>query len=109
MSVEVEFRLDEAALQQVLTGPDGPIAIAVASIAQEIVNIAKSLAPVDTGRLRASIVFLLGRTQNAVFAEIGTNVEYAPYQEFGTKYMTAQPFLIPALLRVSGRLSGGQI
>lgn len=29
---------------------------------------------------------------------MGTNVEYAPYQEFGTYKMAAQPFLVPALL-----------
>ena len=41
---------------------------------------AKEKCPVDTGRLRNSI-------SNAVYdndAYIGTNVEYAPYQEYGT-------------------------
>lgn len=54
---------------------------------------AKRLAPVDTGRLRASIrtrlMYLVG--------EVFTDVEYAPYQEFGTSKMDAQPFLEPAL------------
>ena len=30
-------------------------------------------------------------------AEVGTNVEYAMYQEFGTYKMVAHPYLIPAM------------
>lgn len=51
------------------------------------------LCPVDTGRLRQSINYRVSNTE----AAIGTNVEYAPYVEFGTKRMKAQPFLRPAL------------
>lgn len=54
---------------------------------------AKALSPVDTGALRASIT---SQTQDNV-CHVGTNVEYAPYQEYGTYKMKAQPFLIPAL------------
>ena len=36
-----------------------------------------------------------GSNKNAVY--IGTNVEYAPYQELGTIHMAAQPFLKPAV------------
>ncbi len=34
---------------------------------------------------------------------VGTPVEYAPWQEFGTKYMDAQPFLRPALALAQGK------
>lgn len=44
-------------------------------------NEARRLAPVDTGRLRGSI----GRDVGARQAEIGTNVDYAPYVEKGTR------------------------
>ena len=54
---------------------------------------AKQLAPVDTGRLRNSITH---QQYNEDTEIIGTNVEYAPYQEFGTSRMAAQPFLRPA-------------
>lgn len=41
---------------------------------------AKKNVPVDTGRLRASI----HRTSNKLNGTVHTNVEYAPYIEFGT-------------------------
>ena len=40
------------------------------------------LCPVDTGRLRGSITH--GVDMGELCAYIGTNVEYAPYQELGT-------------------------
>lgn len=48
---------------------------------------ARKNAPVDTGRLRASIthrVYPEGTTK--VVAEVGTNVAYAAAQEFGTRH-----------------------
>jgi len=45
---------------------------------------AKKLAPVDTGRLRASITPEVRSENEAIMGVIGSNVEYAPYQEFGT-------------------------
>lgn len=50
-------------------------------------------APVDTGRLRASI----GTEVHEDYALIGTNVEYAPYVELGTSRQDAQPYLRPAI------------
>ena len=55
---------------------------------------AKKLAPYDTGNLRNSITHEVDDGEPAVY--IGTNVEYAPYQELGTINMTANPFLKPA-------------
>ena len=55
---------------------------------------AKRRAPVDTGRLRNSITH--EERDDGLAAVIGTNVEYAPYQEFGTRFHAAQPFLLPA-------------
>ena len=55
---------------------------------------AKFLCPVDTGRLRGSIVYQVDAEDDAVY--IGTNVEYAPYVELGTRKQKAQPFLRPA-------------
>ena len=60
--------------------------------ALEIERDAKLNAPVDTGMLRASITSTGGGSEY----EIGTNIEYAPFVEFGTRYMAAQPFLLPA-------------
>ena len=56
---------------------------------------AKKLAPVDTGNLRNSITHDVDDGEPAAY--IGTNVEYAPYQELGTIHMKAKPFLKPAV------------
>jgi HK97 gp10 family phage protein len=58
---------------------------------------AKINAPVDTGRLRASITNRLDIEDNLLVGIIGTNVSYASFQEFGTSKMAAYPFLFPAL------------
>lgn len=55
---------------------------------------AKAMAPVDTGLLRGSITSV----PEGMTCEIGTNVEYGIYQEFGTYKMAAHPYLVPALV-----------
>jgi HK97 gp10 family phage protein len=57
---------------------------------------AKQKAPVDTGRLRSSIATRLNSSKDTVVVEVGTNVEYAPYVEFGSSRSPAKPFLLPA-------------
>ena len=54
---------------------------------------AKQLAPVDTGLLRNS---LQTRVDGPTKATVGTNVEYAAYQEFGTRHQKGKAFLTPA-------------
>ncbi len=61
---------------------------------------AKKACPVDTGRLRASIVYGSGILE----ATVGTNVEYGPFIEHGTRKMRAQPFLFPAFEAASQHL-----
>jgi len=86
-------------------------------------NAAADLAPYDTGLLKNSITYAIageapaktaykaddgnasgsysGQAQadhgGARHVYIGSNVEYAPYQELGTAKMRAQPFLGPAI------------
>ena len=48
---------------------------------------------VRTGRLRGSIASIV-KSDNVV---VGTNVEYAPYVEYGTVRSRAKPYLRPAL------------
>lgn len=55
---------------------------------------AKRACPVDTGRLRNSITHIVDEGTRHVV--IGTNVEYAPYVELGTRHQKPQPFLKPA-------------
>jgi HK97 gp10 family phage protein len=64
----------------------------------ETEGLAKQACPVDTGRLRSSIKY----TKTAdLECTVGTNVNYAPYIEYGHKsrgssYVPAKPFLFPA-------------
>lgn len=52
--------------------------------AKKIQKNAKYLTPVDTGHLRNSIKTKSETTQDGAEAQVYTNVEYAPYVEFGT-------------------------
>lgn len=66
--------------------------------------VARSLCPVDTGRLRSSIVMRKGRDGMGFYVEVGTSVSYAAFVEFGTSRQPAKPFLTPAIAQASGFL-----
>ena len=51
-------------------------------------------APVDTGTLKRSIGLTID--DGGMAAQVEPTVEYAPYQEYGTRFMEAQPFVGPA-------------
>ena len=57
---------------------------------------ARQNSPVDTGRLRASILPEVRGEGNNVLGVVGSNVEYAPYQELGTRYIKPRKFLTNA-------------
>jgi HK97 gp10 family phage protein len=48
---------------------------------------------VDTGRLRQSLQPSVVRTGNTIRGTVTTNVEYAPYLEYGTSRMQPRPFM----------------
>ena len=54
---------------------------------------AKIAAPVDTGRLRASITPEVTLEGPDVIGIVGSNVVYAPFQELGTKHIKPKRFL----------------
>jgi len=61
---------------------------------------AKQIVPVDTGNLKGSIESRVIRNSDGeVVGVVGSNVRYAPFIEFGTSKMSAQPFLRPAVER----------
>lgn len=94
-----DFRLilDQGGLNKLLESPQGPVGKHLARSAVKVDRSAKNLCPVDTGRLRASINWRLANDSRGLLAIIGTNVDYAPHVEFGTRYQRAQAFLRPAL------------
>lgn len=71
---------------------------------------AKIKAPVNKrrglgGRLRSSITHKTENFgSNNPAAIVGTNVEYAKFQEFGTSKFPAQPFLYPALIENKSKI-----
>jgi phage gpG-like protein len=64
---------------------------------------AKKLAPVDLGLLRGSINHRVVKSIGRTTGQVGTNVEYAPYQELGAPSINlpaangGRGFLRPAL------------
>lgn len=93
MSVEKNLSLYTAKLKNALNENRD-------AVAEELVKKARSKAPVVTGQLRDSITII------RVFSnlEVGPTVNYAPYVEFGTSKMEAQPFLQPATEEIRATL-----
>lgn len=67
--------------------------LAVGKAALDIEANAKRLAPVDTGLLRNSIH---SRQTGRLNWEVESPVHYSVFQEFGTRFMRAQPYMTPA-------------
>ena len=95
--VKVESKLDEINQQA-----DQQIIKALKTIGLKAESYAKkSLTEqhaVDTGRLRNSVTHDVDTEEMAVY--VGTNVEYAPYIEFGTyggKRMKPRPYIRPSI------------
>lgn len=61
----------------------------------ELQNKAMRTAPVDTGTLKRSIGLEI--TEAGMTAEVEATAEYAPYVEYGTRFMKAQPYIRPSL------------
>lgn len=55
---------------------------------------AQKNAPVDTGTLKESIG--LDISDGGLTATSKARAKYAPYQEYGTRFMEAQPYMKPA-------------
>lgn len=79
---------------------NGPVGGALKRWAKDVQELAKSMAPVDTGELRDSIDIKYGKTDTGITADIGTDVFYGGFQEFGTSRNPPHPYLRPALVAV---------
>lgn len=89
---DIAFQIVEDHIEEIEWAKDMATQIALEAIGLQAEGYAKKKCPVDTGNLRNSITHVYDEDS----AYIGTNVEYAPYVEFGTSRMKAQPFLRPA-------------
>ncbi len=100
----VHFIADEAAMFALLQGPEGMVARDLLRRAVNVESAAKVNASggppgpnVQTGRLRSSITHEIDHDSSGLFANIGSNVEYALYVEAGTRFMHERPYLRPAI------------
>lgn len=85
MGVKVTVTLNEAEIQRLLRSPDGDVVKAVKRVATATANIARGLAPVDNGPLRASIrVSDVRTTAKEVKVWVYTPLEYGLYVHEGT-------------------------
>ena len=91
----IEFRVNKDNTDEVLRALQTAKQRALEAIGLQAEGYAQLLAPVDTGRLRNSITHKVVDEDSVA---VGTNVEYAIYQEFGTSKMKAQPYLKPAVM-----------
>lgn len=96
--------LNEGAIRFLLTSPAGPVAKDLLRRAVRVESQAKRNASgrpgprVRTGRLRASISHrLVAGGRYGIYAQVGTNVEYGGFVEYGTDRAPAYPYLRPAL------------
>ena len=67
---------------------------------QAKINVSKSPPEhpqVQTGRLRSSIIHQVTKEGNEITAEIGSNVVYSKWLEFGTSKHSPYPWLFPAV------------
>lgn len=114
MSSRLESHADE-----VVSKLEDAVYLALDAIGAQAAGYVFGLAPADTGRLRNSIAWATKKTEGKSYnyrddkggsytdqigsgcpdytVVIGTNVEYAVYQEFGTSLVDAQPYLRPGV------------
>lgn len=75
---------------------------AVRETAESAAAEARALAPVRTGRLRASIeVVQISETEMA----FGASAEYAPFVEFGSSHQAPHSFITPATINAREKLA----
>lgn len=77
-------KFTEAGLRRALNAPNGGLVRDIYRRTKLVENEAKRLAPVDTGRLRSSIVGEVRHRGGLVYGRVGTRVRYARYVHNGT-------------------------
>ena len=92
MSVTIKVTFDK--FPQIAAAMPEKTSQVVRKASFDIEGQAKDRAPVDTGALKNSISTEF--ENNGLIGIIAPHVEYATFVEFGTKRMSAQPFMTPA-------------
>ena len=97
MKVVIETRNFETVAKRLIDiGPQGQKALTKTLVkgGHLVETAAKEKCPVRTGRLRSSITT---EKVKPFEVHVGTNVFYGPFVEYGTRKMSAQPYLRPSL------------
>lgn len=79
--------------------------LVVEKTCQDIAAGAGATAPIDTGALANSYF----ADTDGLHGIAGSNIEYAPFVEYGTRYNRAQPHLVPSADRVASRMGVASI
>lgn len=77
------FAPNPRAIAELLVGSRGDVALDLTRKCIRVQSGAKRRCPVDTGRLRSSIRWTLGRDGKGLFGRVGTEVEYAYFVHEG--------------------------
>lgn len=95
MSYNVDIKVDNSAeVKRLLEERIDSILEEIGDKAESImVEIIRQKDIIDTGRLMNSITHIIDSDDNSVI--IGTNVEYAKFQELGTSSIAPRPFAKP--------------
>jgi len=108
MSVKLTVRGVEAAIAAVKAKAQKYVERASQTVAESALNVAreaKNLAPVRTGYLRNSIQV---EFPEKLKAYVKAYASYAHFVEYGTRKMSARPFMRPAVEMVRSRLRSGR-
>lgn len=106
------FEFDTAAFERGLTQAvkryEVDVDGALDDYADDAVDTAKSLAPVETGETVASIrVQAKGRTSTGPFVDVGSTLPKTIHIELGTEDTPPQPFMRPAIAQAAAKFGRG--
>lgn len=88
MSDPITITIDAARfgedMDKVLAKLDSMLPETMERVASQMLDYAQVNAPVDTGTLKDRLEASVEKTDSDISAVVGTSLEYAPYQEYGT-------------------------
>jgi len=84
MATRVEWHFNDVELERLLRDRNGPVGRMVRRVADRTASLARSYAPVDSGRLRASIRVKFRAGEREVKAWVYTNLDHGLYVHEGT-------------------------
>ena len=94
MQTTFELKIDQSKLDNMGPRVREALQQAIGKIAKDIEADAKTTVPVDTGFLKNSI---LARQVTPMLWRVNVGANYGIYVEFGTRFMAARPYFVPAV------------